>query len=241
MASSILLGKMPSGSNVLKKNLGSLAVALSPKSAARRTLKKMPTTGLGALNPLPSAALSPVSGRKLRFFTNNAAVRDYDVFLDNYILDTDDEDEEYHVLYQSPTTFSADVFDPISEPRSIAQVFSMLNKKPSPSVSRGRKNWTIKEDDEALNLKIDMPGLGKEDVKVSVEDDILIIKGEEPKEAEGDNVRAANMYSLKFVTPSELYKVDQIKAEMQNGVLMVIVPKVKYEETRKNVVQVNVV
>ncbi|KAF9600497.1 hypothetical protein IFM89_009946 [Coptis chinensis] len=191
MASSILLGKMPSGSNILKKNLGSLAVALSPKSAARKTLKKMPTTGLGALNPLPSAALSPVSGRKLRFFTNNAAVRDYDVLLDNYILDTDDEDEEYHVLYQSPTTFSV--------------------------------------------------GIGKEDVKVSVEDDILSIKGEEPKEAEGDNVRAANIYSLKFVTPSELYKVYQIKAEMKNGVLMVIVPKVKYEETRKNVVQVNVV
>jgi HSP20 family protein len=39
--------------------------------------------------------------------------------------------------------------------------------------------------------------------------------------------------------PEKLYKIDQIKAEMKNGVLKVIVPKIK-EEERNEVINVKV-
>ncbi|KAF9600494.1 hypothetical protein IFM89_009943 [Coptis chinensis] len=207
---------------------------------------KMTIYGLRSAAP---AAKSP--GKKRMFFTDGTVVE-----LEDYTTSDDDEyeeDDEYVFdplptvadppLHASPTPFSADVSKPISKPRSTGQAFNKLDEVVHPflSPSCGRKNWSRMEDKEALHLRIDMPGLGKEDVKVSVEDNILIIKGEEPKEVQGDNVRAAKIYSHNFVTPTEVYKVDQIKAEMKNGVLMVIVPKVKYEEKRENVVQVNVV
>ncbi|KAF9614301.1 hypothetical protein IFM89_017281 [Coptis chinensis] len=91
-----------------------------------------------------------------------------------------------------------------------------------------RKNCSIQED--ALHFKIAVPGLGKEDVKVSVEDNLLIIKGEGPKEAEVDDEGAGKTYFRKFTFTTELCKGDQVKAEMKNGVLKVTVPKVEYDE-----------
>ncbi|KAL5717660.1 hypothetical protein ACHQM5_010636 [Ranunculus cassubicifolius] len=110
------------------------------------------------------------------------------------------------------------------------------------STSRGGnifgKGWTKKTDDEAVVvIKENMPGLGKEDVKVSVEDDMLVIKGEAPKEADDDEEPIKYMSKMKI--SSEKIKVDEIKATMKNGVLKVILPKVKKEES-KNVFQVNV-
>lgn len=49
-----------------------------------------------------------------------------------------------------------------------------------------RRGWDAKEDKDALYLRIDMPGLGKEDVKVSAEQNTLIIKGEGEKESENE-------------------------------------------------------
>nr|AEI61933.1 putative small heat shock protein [Triticum aestivum] len=42
-----------------------------------------------------------------------------------------------------------------------------------------------------------------------------------------------------LLAASDVYRMDQIKAEMKNGVLRVVVPKVK-EEERKDVFEVNV-
>ncbi|GMN40967.1 hypothetical protein TIFTF001_010192 [Ficus carica] len=82
-----------------------------------------------------------------------------------------------------------------------------------------------------------MPGLGKEDVNVSVEQNTLIIKGEGEKE-EGEQV-SGRRYMSRIDLPEKLYRTDQIKAEMKNGVLKVVVPKVK-EEERSEVFHVNV-
>ncbi|KAF9599791.1 hypothetical protein IFM89_001737 [Coptis chinensis] len=218
MASSVMLGKMP-----VVQNLG-------PSVAA--------------------AALPPKSARiKVGPFTiSNAAVKDYHESDKNATAD----DNELNVLdffrsiglvdarpsrpATSPT-FSADVIEPVSTPRSIGEFFGMLGEladQPFQSATRG-KNWSRKDEDEAMQLKIDMPGLGKEHVKVTVEEDLLIIKGEADTEA-----GSGNNYSTKFVIGKDRFKVDKIQAEMKNGVLKVTVPKLKYEE-RKNVVQVTVV
>ena len=98
-----------------------------------------------------------------------------------------------------------------------------------------------KQDDDAVYLKVSMPGLGKEHVKVLAEQNILVIKGEGEKEPwDGDKDDAAvPMYSRRIEMPADAYKMDKIKAEMKNGVLRVTVPKVK-EEERKDVFQVKI-
>ena len=100
-----------------------------------------------------------------------------------------------------------------------------------------RRGWDARETEDALHLRVDMPGLGKEDVKISVEQNTLIIKGEGAKE--GDEEESARRYTSRIDLPDKLYKIDQIRAEMKNGVLKVVVPKMK-EEERKDVISVKV-
>lgn len=113
---------------------------------------------------------------------------------------------------------------------------------PFAAASRGasggfRRAWEAREDGDALHLRIDMPGLGKEHVKVWAEQNTLIIKGEGEKES--DEEESGRKFSSRIDLPPEAYKIDQIRAEMKNGVLRVVVPKVK-EEERRDVYQVKV-
>ncbi|KAG0492593.1 hypothetical protein HPP92_005991 [Vanilla planifolia] len=173
----------------------------------------------------------------------------------------------------------SDVLDPFV-PRTVSQLLSMMDSMVGgsfPSATRGfdgiRRGWEAREDKDALYLRIDMPGLGKENVKVSIEQGTLIIKGEarEDKDAlylridmpglgkenvkvsieqgtliikgEGEveegNEGSSRRYSSRIDLPPELYKMDEIKAEMKNGVLKIAVPKLK-EEERKDVYHINI-
>lgn len=142
----------------------------------------------------------------------------------------------------------ADVLDPFSPPRSLNQVLNLMDQfMDNPFVSPvSRRGWLAKEDDNNLILKMDMPGLSKEDVRISVQQNTLIIKGEGPQnESESgggggdDDPENTRRYSTRIDLPSNLYKFDDIKAEMKNGVLKIAVPKVKEDEA-KNVFQVSV-
>lgn len=99
------------------------------------------------------------------------------------------------------------------------------------------RGWDVKEDENALYIRMDMPGVGKEHVKVSVEQNTLVIKGEGEKESEEEENR--RKYSSRLDLPPNIYKLDSVRAEMKNGVLKVVVPKVK-EEERKDVLEVKV-
>nr|KJB51436.1 hypothetical protein B456_008G216100 [Gossypium raimondii] len=142
------------------------------------------------------------------------------------------------------TVSSQVVFDPFAPTRSLSQVLNMMDQfmeSPFLSASRGmggglRRSWDAKETEDALNLRIDMPGLGKEDVKVSVEQNTLVIKGEAKESEEEEN---GGRYTSRIHLPEKVYKTDQIKAEMKNGVLKVVVPKMK-EEERNDVIQVQI-
>lgn len=139
-----------------------------------------------------------------------------------------------------------DVFDPFSPTTSLSQVLNLMDQlmeDPFLAASRGvgagsRRGWDVKEDNDALYIRLEMPGLGKEDVKVSVEENTLTIKGEGEKVSEEEE-ESKRRYSSRLDLPQKLYKLDSIKAEMKNGVLKVVVPKVK-EEEKKEVFHVNI-
>lgn len=90
-----------------------------------------------------------------------------------------------------------------------------------------RTPWDVSEDESEIRMRFDMPGLSKEDVKVSVEDDVLIIRGERKKEEDESN-RSYSSYSTRFRLPEDVDK-EKVKAEMKNGVLYISVPKAKLE------------
>lgn len=149
-----------------------------------------------------------------------------------------------------PNIFPGDVFDPFSPMRSLSQVLNLVDQFMEtplfsggvPAAAPSRRGWDVREDDEALYLRIDMPGLGKDDVRVSMEQTTLIIREESKKEGseeEDEEEENARRYSIRLDLPPDTYKIDQIKAEMKNGVLKLVVPKLHKEE-RKDVVEVKV-
>ncbi|TVU28588.1 hypothetical protein EJB05_20110 [Eragrostis curvula] len=144
--------------------------------------------------------------------------------------------------YAVPSLFS-DVFrDPFGATQSLGRLLSLMDDfaaAPGGRAAPMRRAWDAKEDEEALHLRVDMPGLGKEHVKVWAEQNSLVIKGEGEKEAGEVEAATPSRYSGRIELAPEVYKMDKIKAEMKNGVLKVTVPKVK-EEQRKDVFQVNV-
>ncbi|KAL7253298.1 hypothetical protein ACSBR1_007767 [Camellia fascicularis] len=84
--------------------------------------------------------------------------------------------------------------------------------------------------------RVDLPGLKKEEVKVEVEEGrVLQISRERSKEHEEKNDKwhciehSSGKFLCRFRLP-ENAKVDRVKATMENGVLIVTVPK---EEVKK--------
>ncbi|KAG4966784.1 hypothetical protein JHK87_032435 [Glycine soja] len=174
-------------------------------------------------------------------------MRQYDNRADDHSTDIDRHSERSFPSTARRDDIFSDVLDPFFPTRSLSQVLNMMDQvmdNPFLSGSRGigagsgvRRGWDARETEDALHLRVDMPGLGKEDVKISVEQNTLIIKGEGAKE--GDEEESARRYTSRIDLPDKLYKIDQIRAEMKNGVLKVVVPKMK-EEERKDVISVKV-
>ncbi|GKC97859.1 26.5 kDa heat shock protein, mitochondrial-like protein [Tanacetum coccineum] len=90
----------------------------------------------------------------------------------------------------------------------------------------------FKEKDEIYNIKYQMSGLSKDDVKITVKDGMLFIRGDRHEEEEGqgsddDGFWSAATYDY-YNTSLMLHedaKVDEIKAEIKDGVLHVIILK----------------
>jgi HSP20 family protein len=96
-----------------------------------------------------------------------------------------------------------------------------------------RREWTPAIDvirkDANLVVRIDMPGLEPDDIKVRVEDDILTVSGEheESKEEKDENfIRRERRYGsfMRSVALPAGVDSSKIKATTDNGVLEVTVP-----------------
>ncbi|XP_037456733.1 26.2 kDa heat shock protein, mitochondrial-like [Triticum dicoccoides] len=170
----------------------------------------------------------------------------------------DDDDDDYSARdLVTPSFFSQDVLDSLGAPTSMARLLSLMEDVASQtgglSSTAGAgasqlRRWVAKEDDDAVYLKVPMPGLTKDHVtppldhvKARADKNILVIEGEGEKQPwDGDDDSAMPRYNRRIEVPAaDAYKMDKIKAEMKNGVLWVTLLKVK-EEERTDVFHVKV-
>lgn len=135
-----------------------------------------------------------------------------------------------------------DPFSPMKTMRQMLDTMDRLFDDASmfPTSSRGvsrdnqlavRTPWDIMENEKEFKMRFDMPGLSKEDVKVSVEDGVLVIKGghkKEEREKDSWLARSYSSYNTRLALP-ENCEMDKIKAELKNGVLNISIPKGKVE------------
>jgi HSP20 family protein len=111
------------------------------------------------------------------------------------------------------------------------------------SAAARRSPWDFVETDDSFRMRLDLPGLSKEEVKLYVEDGSLVIKAEHSEDSKADEAQWGSSshanYSTRILLPDNANS-EMIKAELKNGVLNVTVPKVAVEEPKKNVIDVQV-
>ena len=93
----------------------------------------------------------------------------------------------------------------------------------------------IKETEKEYLVKAELPGVKREDVKVSLEDGVLMIEGErrQEKDSEGEKTHRVERFYGTFCrsfTLPESADATAIRAESKDGVLKVHVPKLKIEK-----------
>ena len=96
-------------------------------------------------------------------------------------------------------------------------------------------NVDISEDDEAYFVMADVPGLTKEDVKLSVKDNRLTLFGERRQESENRiRRRERRHWKLRrsFELPTDAL-VDSVEATLENGVLEIVIPKAPEAKARE--------
>lgn len=104
------------------------------------------------------------------------------------------------------------------------------------------RNWMpavdISETDDALVLYAELPGMTKDDVDITLENNLLSIRGERKfeKEAKKENFhrieRTYGSFSRSFTLPSNV-RSDEVKATFKDGLLHIEIPKAEEAKPRK--------
>ena len=122
----------------------------------------------------------------------------------------------------------------------------------SPLFSNGtarfhRESWLpamdVKEDEEAYLATFDLPGLSKDDVEITVDDNVLTVSGERKWESEDDEAdeskgryhrveRSYGKFTRSFTLPRTVRATD-VKAEFKDGVLHLTLPKSEEAKARR--------
>ncbi|MCD7456937.1 hypothetical protein HAX54_033642 [Datura stramonium] len=95
---------------------------------------------------------------------------------------------------------------------------------------RGRTPWEIKESEGEYKMRFDMPGMTKEDVKVWLEEKMLVVKAEKvAKNGKGEkedewSAKSYGKYNTRIALPENV-QFEKIKAEVKDGVLYITIPK----------------
>ena len=98
----------------------------------------------------------------------------------------------------------------------------------------GTYDWApsvdISETDDNFEVRAELPGVAKDDLDVSVKDNLLTLSGEKRQDNTDDTQnyrrveRRYGSFQRRFTLPSEV-ATDDIKAEYSDGVLTLSIPK----------------
>ncbi|XP_061340940.1 small heat shock protein, chloroplastic-like [Gastrolobium bilobum] len=106
--------------------------------------------------------------------------------------------------------------------------------------SKGKIPWAIKEGEKDYKMRFNMPGMNKNDVKVWIEENMLVVKAEKTLrehhqgQANGNEELSSELedwpansygrYKYRIALPENI-EFEKIKAQVQDGVLYMTIPK----------------
>ena len=140
------------------------------------------------------------------------------------------------------------VFNPVHDLlRSSEELQQEINKLFSRNGNSAQNDgvWTpsaeVTENEQAFEVEVDLPGLTKDDVKISVEKNVLVISGQRKMQGKSlasenskfyhHNERLYGSFRRSF-TLSDRIKAEEIDALYENGVLRLTLPKAEEAKPR---------
>lgn len=140
------------------------------------------------------------------------------------------------------------LFRPWTLDRSIHRLFDDLLDFPKDwefpmRAEVGFPSVDISETPQQYDIRAEIPGMKKEDVKVSVNKNVLTLSGEKKEEKKTEDKKYHRMESYygsfqrSFVLPDGI-KAEKVTADFKDGVLSVVVPK--SEETKEKTIDIKV-
>lgn len=99
----------------------------------------------------------------------------------------------------------------------------------------------VSEDKDNYSVRVELPGLKREDIEVSLEDSVLTISGERKSEtpAEGTEVHRQERFYGKFsrvLTLPTTVAADKVKAQYKDGILTVTLAKTEEAKPKQIIV-----
>jgi HSP20 family protein len=141
-------------------------------------------------------------------------------------------------------------WEPFREIENALRRFSPLYM-PDDGTSRDEvstRSWiplaNISETDDEYLIRMELPEVKKENVKIAVQDGVITISGERKMEREEESENAIRVESIygsftrSFVLPEHV-DANAIKAEAKDGVLRIHVPKVKSKKVEPVAIEVH--
>ncbi|GBC83607.1 Spore protein SP21 [bacterium HR11] len=128
-------------------------------------------------------------------------------------------------------------WDPFREMERLTERMERLFEEFFPTVRREEEReylWApavdVYENDKAYVVEVDLPGLKKEDVKVTLQNNVLTIQGERrlAREEKGVDYHRQERFYGKFLrsfTLPDTVDADKVSAEFKDGVLRLTLPK----------------
>ncbi|HHD81999.1 MAG TPA: Hsp20/alpha crystallin family protein [Campylobacterales bacterium] len=120
-------------------------------------------------------------------------------------------------------------------------IINTINEEQTPEKTMDfRPKVNTRETEENYHLEVELPGVKKEDVDISVDGNVLTISGErnvreEVKDEDYHKVESRyGLFSRAFTLPE---KVDtaNIEAGFENGILEISIPKLKVDTSSKKI------
>jgi HSP20 family protein len=99
-------------------------------------------------------------------------------------------------------------------------------------------SFDISETDEHIHVKADLPGIDVKDLDISIDNNVLTVRGEKKheKEEKAENYhrveRCYGSFCRAFTLPTDV-KADEIDAVYKDGVLRLTVPKSEKSKPKK--------
>ncbi|HEK25894.1 MAG: Hsp20/alpha crystallin family protein [Hydrogenobaculum sp.] len=135
------------------------------------------------------------------------------------------------------------VWNPFSELEKVKAEFDNLVQNLLPTVYSGGEvslapAIDVYETDKEVVIKAEIPGVKKEDLEVSVKDNVLYIKGEKKEEKEENTEavhRVERIYGKfeRMISLPPNVKTQDAKAEYKDGVLEIRFPKKEESQSTK--------